>query len=166
MIISVRSASDRPSDLAWIEQQLPRYLEDQGLSAGSGVFRVLPEYGHAGPDQLRGWLSEPGATLFTIVDGREPAGFALVLARPSGSPGVDYRMAEFYIARELRRRGFGRSAARLILDRFGGRWEIIQNQRNTGAVAFWRRTLAQYTRGNYREAAAHGEVRQLFGSQR
>lgn len=165
MTISVRNASDRPDDLAWIERQLGDYLDDQGVS-GSGVFRVLPAYGHAEPDQLRGWLSEPGATLLTIADDGQPVGFALVQARPAGGTDVDYRMAEFFIARAQRRRGFGRSAARLILDRFAGRWEVVANQRNPGAVAFWRRTLAQYARADLRERIGGGEVRQLFRSSR
>jgi len=55
---------------------------------------------------------------------------------------------------------------RLILDRFAGRWEVVEYSRNPGAVAFWRKAIAGYTRGNYQERVANGEVRQTFLSGR
>ncbi len=73
-------------------------------------------------------------------------------------------MAEFFIARAQRRLGIGRSAVPLILDRFAGRWEITEYQRNPGAVKFWRQIVSQYTRGHYQERVVNGEVRQTFAS--
>jgi predicted acetyltransferase len=52
----------------------------------------------------------------------------------------------------------------LILDRFAGRWEIVEYLRNPGAVNFWRRVVSVYTRGNYQERIVNGEVRQTFES--
>ena len=85
--------------------------------------------------------------------------------QPSGgATRTDYRMAEFFIARPVRRRGVGRSAVRLVLDRFDGSWEIIEYLRNPGAVSFWRKVIALYTGGNYEERVVSGEVRQTFRS--
>jgi len=50
------------------------------------------------------------------------------------------------------------------LNRFAGRWEICEFQRNTPAVDFWRRVVASYTRGRYQERLANGEIRQVFQS--
>jgi predicted acetyltransferase len=77
---------------------------------------------------------------------------------------IDYRMAEFFITRARRRLGIGATAVRLIFSRFAGRWEITEYLRNTNAVSFWRRVVASYTRGNYRERIVNGEVRQTFES--
>jgi predicted acetyltransferase len=90
-----------------------------------------------------------------------------MVAREShaGSP-CDFRMAEFFIDRAHRRRGIGRSAVRLLLDRFAGRWEIVEYTRNPGAVQFWRNVVAGYTGGRYRERSTNGEVRQYFTSVR
>jgi len=77
---------------------------------------------------------------------------------------IDYRMAEFFITRARRRLGIGATAVRLIFRRFAGRWEITEYLRNTNAVSFWRRVVASYTRGNYRERIVNGEVRQTFES--
>ena len=84
--------------------------------------------------------------------------------RSRASPRVDYRMAEFFIARTSRRLGIGRTAVQLILNRFAGRWEITEYLRNPAAVSFWRRVVAGYTRGNYQERIVNGEVRQVFES--
>ncbi|MFI4914611.1 MAG: GNAT family N-acetyltransferase, partial [Steroidobacterales bacterium] len=72
--------------------------------------------------------------------------------------------AEFFIARGWRRRGIGQEAVRLLLDRFTGRWQITEFQRNAGAVQFWRRVVADYTDGRYQERIANGEVEQRFDS--
>ena len=52
----------------------------------------------------------------------------------------------------------------LIFDRFGGDWEIVEYQRNPGAVAFWRRVLTGYCAGRFTERTQNGEVRQRFTS--
>jgi predicted acetyltransferase len=101
-----------------------------------------------------------------ILKAAQPVGFAMV-ARASPAPGrprVDYRMAEFFIARTRRRLGIGQIAVQLILSRFAGRWEITEYLRNANAVSFWRRVVASYTRGNYQERIVNGEVRQVFDS--
>ena len=84
----------------------------------------------------------------------------------AAKPRVDYRMAEFFVARTRRRLGIGRTAVHLILNRFAGRWEITEYLRNPVAVSFWRRVVAAYTGGSYQERIVNGEVRQVFESGR
>ena len=79
-------------------------------------------------------------------------------------------MAEFFVMRKYRRQGVGRTAACAVFDRFTGAWEIRQRQDNLDATAFWRRTIAGYTGGQYREVQWNdgtwtGPV-QLFSSER
>jgi predicted acetyltransferase len=129
---------------------------------------VLGEVGHREPDQILRWFGDPNAFPLIILKAAEPVGFAMV-ARPSPSaakPRIDYRMAEFFIARTRRRLGIGQIAVQLILSRFAGRWEITEYLRNAGAVSFWRRVVAAYTRGSYQERIVNGEVRQVFESGR
>jgi predicted acetyltransferase len=78
--------------------------------------------------------------------GGEPAGFALVNRRPSAvSPSEQvWSMAEFFVMRRHRRSGLGRDAARLVIERHPGRWEIAETPHNEAATAFWRRILAPY----------------------
>jgi predicted acetyltransferase len=160
MTVSLRDARAHAGDRQWISSVYRDYLDDLNTRR-TGLFPLLGGAVRAEPDQVQLWLADRRASLFTILDDLQPAGFAVVV-REAGS--ADFRMTEFFIARSRRRRGLGRGAARLILDRFAGRWEIAEDAANREAVAFWRNVLAAYTRGDYRERSGHGEVRQYFSS--
>jgi [ribosomal protein S5]-alanine N-acetyltransferase len=164
--ISVRDARASESDRRWIQSVYRDYLDD--LSPDTGIFPVLGEVGHREPDQILRWFGDPNAFPLIILNAAEPVGFAMVARVAPGlaQPRVDYRMAEFFIARTRRRLGIGETAVQLILSRFAGRWEITEYLRNAGAVSFWRRVVASYTRGSYQERIVNGEVRQVFESGR
>jgi predicted acetyltransferase len=165
MAVSLRDARTNAADRQWIEGAWGDYLEDLGL-LNTGVFPSLGEVGLREPDHLQRWLVDRGASPLTILDDQRPVGFAMVARESHPTRELDYRMAEFFIARAHRRRGVGRSAVRLILDRFAGRWEIIEYTRNPSAVKFWRSVVAAYTHGDFRERNNAGEVRQYFTSAR
>ncbi|RYD93715.1 MAG: GNAT family N-acetyltransferase [Sphingomonadales bacterium] len=169
MTVTVRDARGQKADRQWIESVYRDYLDDLA-PLNTGMFPALGEFGHREPDQLGRWFSDPAAQLLLILHDQTPAGFALVTPGGSVASGrgarCDYRMAEFFIARPQRRRGVGKSAVRLILDRFSGTWEIIEYLRNPGAVNFWRKVVAGYTGANYEERVVNGEVRQTFTSGR
>ncbi len=165
MTVTVRDARTQPGDRKWIQAVYRDYMDDLGL-LNTGIFPSLGEIGHREPDQLERWFMDSSATLLTIVDDGQPAGFALVARDTRPSREADYRMAEFFIARPHRRRGLGRSAVSLILRRFAGRWEIVEYARNPAAVKFWRSVVSGFTQGDYRERSVNGEVRQYFTSQR
>jgi len=157
----VRSESDR----LWIASVYREYLDDLA-ALNTGIFPVLGEIGHREPDQIARWFGDPNAVALVVLKSAEPVGFAMVARGGSvpGTPPVEYRMAEFFIARAHRRLGIGRTAVQLILNRFAGRWEVTEYLRNPVAVSFWRRVVAGYTRGNYQERVINGEVRQVFDS--
>ena len=163
MTVSVRDARISESDRLWIESVYRDYLDDLA-PLNTGLFPVLGEVGHREPDQIASWFGDPNAFPFVILNSQQPVGFAMVARakRTATAKPADYRMAEFFIGRPHRRLGIGRSAVHLILSRFAGRWEIVEYQRNDGAVLFWRRGVAAYTRGQYNERMVNGEVRQTF----
>jgi predicted acetyltransferase len=163
--VSVRDARASENDRRWIQGAYRDYLDD--LALDTGIFPVLGEVGHREPDQILRWFGDPNAFPLIILKAAEPVGFAMVArAAPStlAQPRIDYRMAEFFVARTRRRLGIGQTAVQLILSRFAGRWEITEYLRNAGAVSFWRRVVATYTRGSYQERIVNGEVRQVFES--
>ena len=162
--VSVRDARAAPADRLWIQSVYRDYLDD--LNPGTGVFPALGEVGHREPDQIAHWFGDPNTFPLIIVRGSEPVGFARVLRAVASAtqPCVDYRMAEFFVARAKRRLGIGQTAVQLILSRFAGRWEITEYLRNTAAVTFWRGVVASYTRGTYQERIINGEVHQVFDS--
>jgi predicted acetyltransferase len=165
--VSVRDARSAARDREWIESVYRDYLDDLS-PLNTGVFSAtsLGEIGYSESDQLARWFGDSSANPLVIVRGTEPVGFAMVArgAAAPGRPPVDYRMVEFFVARMFRRRGVGRLAVELILNRFAGRWEITEYLRNPVAVSFWRRVVANYTQGRYQERVVDGEVRQVFES--
>jgi predicted acetyltransferase len=163
--VSVRDARASDSDRQWIESVYRNYLDDLA-PLNTGIFPVLGEVGHREPDQITRWFSDSTAFVLAILKNSQPVGFAMVARGTSqpGRPPVDFRMAEFFIARSQRRLGIGRTAVQLIFNRFAGRWEITEYLRNPAAVSFWRRVVALYTQGNYQERIVNGEVRQMFQS--
>jgi predicted acetyltransferase len=113
------------------------------------------------------WLDDYGAkpgyhALVLRVDGR-PAGFTLLEEIGSEDNPERHYIAEFFVLRSYRRRGYGAVMARALFDRFPGRWHVEEIARNTPAQAFWRRVIAAYTGGRYTEHVnERGEVIQWF----
>jgi len=164
--VSVRDARGAIRDREWIESVYRDYLDDLS-PLNTGVFSAtsLGEIGQSESDQLARWFGDPTVNPLLILRGNDPVGFAMVArGAPPGRPPVDYRMVEFFVGRTHRRRGIGRLAVELILNRFSGRWEITEYLRNPVAVSFWRRVVASYTKGKYQERVTNGEVRQVFES--
>jgi predicted acetyltransferase len=106
----------------------------------------------AGVDLSAYWLDE-WRHPFLLRVGERVAGFALVAERSkiTGMSGV-FDMTEFFVLRRFRRHGVGRAAAFAAFDRFAGPWEVRQREENPAATAFWRRTIRDYTQGDYEES--------------
>jgi predicted acetyltransferase len=164
LTVSLRDARAAPGDRLWIQSVYRDYLDD--LNSGTGLFPRLGEIGHREPDQIAHWFGDPNTFPLIILKGSEPVGFARVLRAVGATTAqrIEYRMAEFFVARERRRLGIGQTAVQLILSRFAGRWEITEYLRNEEAVSFWRRVVARYTQGRYQERIINGEVHQVFDS--
>src|SRR3979411_1858061 len=108
--VSVRDARAAPADRLWIQSVYRDYLDD--LNPGTGLFPKLGEVGHREPDLIAHWFGDPNTFPLVIVKDTEAVGFARVwrIATTTAQPRVDYRMAEFFVARARRRLGIGRTA--------------------------------------------------------
>jgi len=166
LLISIRDCRHSKKDRQWIQDVYGEYL-DSLSDLNTGLFSVLGADSVREEEIFANWFTNDQAHPLIILKGSDPVGFALV-TRPripaAGEPAADYRMSEFFILKQHRRVGMGRNAATLIFDRFAGNWEIIEYQRNPGAVAFWRRVIAGYSTGSFTERSRHGEVQQRFKS--
>jgi predicted acetyltransferase len=165
MAVSIRDARRLPEDRDWIERTYWDYLDD--LAAGStGVFPALTVTGQGTVDLLAPWFRDERVTPLVILQDGRAAGFAVVqrttIAR--AGPGACHKLTEFFIREQSRRLGLGRAAATLIFDRFEGDWIVTETLRHRGAVAFWRRVIAGYTGGRYRERSSSYEVQHSFRS--
>lgn len=58
---------------------------------------------------------------------------------------------QLFVLRKYRRRGIGARVARMLFDRYPGRWEVATVPGNQAALAFWPRVIGDYTGGDFRE---------------
>jgi predicted acetyltransferase len=95
----------------------------------------LDEHGRFGYRYLDHYWTEKGRHPYLILVGLSIAGMALVREGPPHS------IAEFLIMPKHRRTGVGTAAARDVLLRYPGQWEVRQAPGNAAAVAFWRHAI-------------------------
>lgn len=164
MLISIRDCKYSQKDRNWIEYVYGEYLESLA-DLNTGVFPLIDSANSLQDEIFANWFANDLSHPLVILDGQDPIGFALVTRLRivnSGARLPNYTMAEFFIRKQYRKNGAGRSAATLMFDRFAGDWEILQYQRNPGSVAFWRRVVSDYTRGQFTEKTSNGETRHRF----
>lgn len=162
MPVTVRDARNSPLDREWIRTVYRDYLSELSVSK-TGLFPALGEWDAREGEFLAGWFADSSAHPFVILSDGHHAGFALV-ARPPAFPktSVNFRMAEFFITSNSRRRGVGASAAALLFARFAGDWEVLEDEGNRAALQFWRRVIERQTLGRFSETRSGGEVRHRF----
>jgi predicted acetyltransferase len=164
--VTIRDANAAEGDHAWIQKAYRSYLDDLSrLTRNTGLFPVSGDFGEREPDLFARWFADDSSHPLVILHNGRPVGFALVSRPPPRlRDTVDFRLAEFFVIKDARRRGIGRDAATLIFNRFAGRWEITEFMSNRPAIAFWRRIVSTYTSGHCTESVANGEVRHTFTS--
>jgi predicted acetyltransferase len=166
LLVSIRDCRHSKKDRQWIQDVYGEYL-DALSDLNTGLFSVLGADNPREHEIFANWFASDQSHPLVILQGSNAVGFALV-TRPripvAGETAANFNMSEFFIRKAHRRSGIGRDAATLIFDRFAGDWEIVQYQRNPGAIAFWRQVLTTYSKGRFTERSRNGEVRQRFTS--
>lgn len=166
MLISIRDCRNAKKDRQWIQHVYGEYV-DALSDLNTGFFTVIGSDNPREHEIFANWFANDRSHPLLISRGADPVGFALV-TRPrlitARGQFADYHMSEFFVRQPYRRVGIGRDAARLIFDRFAGAWEIVEYQRNGGAVAFWRSVVADYCGDRFTELVRNGEVRHRFTS--
>jgi predicted acetyltransferase len=115
--------------------------------------------GRFGYAKLPLYFSEPERrSAFVIREGGRIAGFVLATLGSPAATEPDVRdVAEFFVLKRYRGARVGEAAASELWRRLPGKWTVRVSERNTGALAFWSRTVAKFTRGAAREQTLPGE---------
>jgi predicted acetyltransferase len=162
VLVTLHDARSSEDDRAWIRAAYRDYLAELSASH-SGLFPIHAAWPSREAELVATWFRDSSSKPFVIrADGRR-SGFALVgqcIAWPPGAP--QFRMSEFFVTPAVRRRGVGARAATLLFSRFDGEWEVLEDEANRDALAFWRRVIGAHTGGRFRETREAGEVRQRF----
>ena len=124
---------------------------------------VGSRYGEVGPDGrftyegLDSYWREDGWVPLTVeADGRL-AGFVLVNRWSALNRVLDHSVAEFFVLRKYRRIGVGSRAARVLFERWRGRWEVAVASYNKPALFFWRKAIPALVDGTVEEYAGDGK---------
>ncbi len=121
--------------------------------------------GRFGYAKLPLYFSEPERRFpFLIRAGGRVAGFALATrgSPAAAEPGVHdvhdaHDVAEFFVLKRYRGARVGEAAAFRLWRELPGAWTVRVAERNTGALAFWSRTVTRFTRGAALERTLPGE---------
>lgn len=84
---------------------------------------------------------------YIFLENQKPIGFALVRELNQNS----FSIAEFFIIRQARSKGYGLTAAKEIFDKHRGIWSVAQVETNIPAQKFWRKVISSYTGDDYEE---------------
>jgi putative acetyltransferase len=146
----------------WLRNVYPLYLHDLSEFA-PGEYELTAD-GRWEPDHLPYWLEKPFCHALVVLEDARPVGFAFVGESPFPfmSPGVRFRLAEFFVLRARRRSGLASGAARAVFERFRGPFELGVLPRNAPALAFWRGMLPAVSQARVREEPDSEVVRFTF----
>lgn len=114
----------------------------------------VDESGSFGEDDLDDCWTDVRRHPFVIRADGQVAGFAIVDEGSDVTADPDvFDMAEFFVLRRWRRQGVGREAARQILARLPGRWEVRPFPGYSPGEHFWRRICAELAHGDVATAS-------------
>ena len=104
----------------------------------------MDEYGNFHYGYFDKYFTDPRRTAYFIYNDQVLAGFAMLCPYSYIDQNPDYTMAEFTIFPSFRRRHFALDAAKMILERHPGKWEIKYNEKNNSAKKLWNLVAAPF----------------------
>ncbi|KMK75144.1 GNAT family N-acetyltransferase [Alkalihalobacillus pseudalcaliphilus] len=76
-----------------------------------------------------------------------------------------YTVAEFFMMKKYRHLGYGKAVALELFQKFEGDWEVFQINTNQPAQRFWRKVIAEHTKGDFIEKQFENKTFQMFKSE-
>ena len=97
---------------------------------------------------LKNYFEDPSRRAYLIRVNNELAGFVL-LNQIIIDVRTDWNVGEFFILAKFQNKGIGSYVTKIIWDQHPGNWEVAVIPENRTALAFWQKTIAQYTQYDY-----------------
>ena len=137
-MLSLKKVQNKDRDLLWnINQkylyEMTNFYDDPMDENGNYHYGYFDEY-----------FSDPKRKAYFICNDGVLVGFAMLCPYSNIEQDPDYTMAEFTIFPSFRRKHLALDAAKMILARHPGKWEIKYNEKNRGAKSLWHTVAEPY----------------------
>lgn len=126
------------------------YVYDMSEYLGHLEGWEMPEDGLYECIDFKKYFEQKDSYPFLVRKGKELAGF-VIIDKKGSDDNIDFNMAQFFILRKFKGCGVGKYVAQTCFDKFKGTWEVMVLPGNTGAYTFWKRSIQDYTGGNFTE---------------
>ena len=73
-----------------------------------------------------------------------------------------YEIAEFFVLNKYRKLKAGTYMANKMFEKYKGKWEIRTLLKNKSAQEFWKKTIKDYSNGNFKEQLIRNNSRYAF----
>ena len=105
----------------------------------------MDEHGNFHYGHFEEYFTDPKRTAYFIMNDDALVGFAMLCPYSNIGEEPDNIMAEFTVFPSYRRRHFALEAAKMILERHPGKWEIKYNEKNGAAKKLWNTVAGPYS---------------------
>jgi predicted acetyltransferase len=117
-----------------------------------------------GYDYLDHYWTENNRFPYFVKINNTLAGFIMVNDYQEVKIETNYTMSEFFIMYKYRKMGIGTYAAKYILNRFKGKWQIMYHPKNIISKTFWNKIVKEQTNGEYEIIKDNNEVKYEDGT--
>ncbi len=137
-MLQLKNAAPSERELLW--NLIQKYMYEM-----TSIYNdPMDENGNYSYEYLDEYFTDPKRTAYFIFNDGVLIGFALLCPYSCLDLKVDHTMAEFTIFPAFRRNHFAVAAAKMILEKHKGKWEIKYNERNSGAKRLWNALTEPY----------------------
>lgn len=133
-----------------IKEQVYRLLQFSEYDFSTYIGTDLNSRGEFEYEHFADYFTDPDRKIYLLRVRDHPAGFAFInhVAYHCKEKEV-LCVAEFFIMKKYRRKGYGNMLAKTIFDAQKGKWGVFQMKSNVAAGLFWEKVIADYTKNNY-----------------
>lgn len=137
-MLRLQAVQEKDRDLLWnINQkylyEMTNFYDDPMDENGNYCYGHFDDY-----------FTDPKRKAYFIYNEDTIIGFAMLCPYSNIDQDPDYTMAEFTIFPSFRRKHLALDAAKMILDKHRGKWEIKYNEKNSGAKKLWNIVAGPY----------------------
>ena len=137
-MIELRKVKAEERDLLWnINQkylyEMTNFYDDPMDEDGNYHYGYFDEY-----------FTDPKRTAYFLYHGDTLVGFAFLCPYSNIGQNPDYTMAEFTIFPIHRKKHYAFDAAKAILSKHPGKWEIKYNEKNLAGKSLWNKVALPY----------------------